>query len=735
MKLLERAKSQVRRVKYGLALDWIKNINPKYFTRFVVGTEFPLTDTAQFAEFEVAYQVHPWVFSCVRVVADNAAQVPLGIYQQKKKGGHVIKEPVYDHPLSRLIRKPNLIMDLSEFDLKKNSFGFMELSGNSYWFIVRDPDTGIAGALIPLRPDRVEIVPDKRQFIKGYLYRVDEEVFSLESGDVLHAKYWNPYDEYYGLATLRAGRMTLNHDWNARKYDTAFYKNGARPGGALVYEQTLNEEDYKRVREEWDKGHRGVDNAHRIAILEKGAKYEGLGISQVDMDFINARKLNREELAAIFGVPPVLINSYEHANYNTATTQARIFWRVTMQPKLRMFCDTLNAQIDKLMGPLGAAVMNENLFFDWGLSDVWALQDERKERITSDVSAIQNGVFTRNEVRATYNLPPVEGGDDATVPSGITPLADLSLEPPEEDPPPPPEEEEDSIKALSGPRQRRVGEWKGFVVASDHYERLFRRYVRALLKDQRAEVLRRLRQFAAQQLSASGLLLPADLEIDALDTELSTKVRPTSEADIEMILFNLDKATATTAQTSAALYERIMNAGGRRGFELARMSGVFDLANPRAQKMLADASQLFAQRINETTWTTLKESMLTGVKKGEGIAHLSKRVTKAIDVRAAKRFEIARTEVIRSLNAGTNESFAQSDGAVEQKEWVAAGDEVTRDSHMNLDGDVVPVHSAFDVESVGGEGPSLRFPGDPGGAASEVINCRCTLLPVLKESR
>ena len=103
---------------------------------------------------------------------------------------------------------------------------------------------------------------------------------------------------------------------------------------------------------------------------------------------------------------------------------------------------------------------------------------------------------------------------------------------------------------------------------------------------------------------------------------------------------------------------------------------------------------------------------------------------RVLGVSNPRKYNIARTETIGSLNGGRLLGFEES--GVEMKEWLSAEDEVVRESHAELEGEKVPLNGTFGAQSASFEPPNLRFPGDPGGSPHEIINCRCTMLPVLE---
>lgn len=162
--------------------------------------------------------------------------------------------------------------------------------------------------------------------------------------------------------------------------------------------------------------------------------------------------------------------------------------------------------------------------------------------------------------------------------------------------------------------------------------------------------------------------------------------------------------------------------------ELQRLAvGVsFNVSDPRVTEFLADKIFKFSFKPNETTKNHLRREFAEGLAEGEGIPQLAKRVKKVFGFAEKYRsVRIARTEILGSSNFGAVESYKQS-GVVEKKEWLATKDNRVRDSHKPpLDGEVVLLDATFSN--------GLMYPGDPSGPPEEIIQCRCTTVPIVKE--
>lgn len=152
----------------------------------------------------------------------------------------------------------------------------------------------------------------------------------------------------------------------------------------------------------------------------------------------------------------------------------------------------------------------------------------------------------------------------------------------------------------------------------------------------------------------------------------------------------------------------------------------FNLLNPRVENYVRQQVGLKIRQINETTVEALRATLFEGIRAGEGIAKLAKRVTAVFDEAKGRRsLVIARTETMSAFNFATFEAYQQS-GVVQEKEWVATPDERVRDWHIAMDGQRKKLQEMF----VSGLGNTTLHPGGF-GIANEDIQCRCTLVAVM----
>lgn len=154
----------------------------------------------------------------------------------------------------------------------------------------------------------------------------------------------------------------------------------------------------------------------------------------------------------------------------------------------------------------------------------------------------------------------------------------------------------------------------------------------------------------------------------------------------------------------------------------------FDMQNPLVKDYLADFRDVTLVGTNALTQTAVRDTLLEGVQAGEGIDDLKARIRLVFaDAEGYRAERIARTEVVTASN-GANVAAYQISGVVDEKEWLATRDSQTRETHKEMDGQAVGILGNF----VSPSGDTAQHPGGF-SSAEENINCRCTVLPKLKD--
>ena len=334
------------------------------------------------------YQHASWVYVAVNRIAEAGALVPLHI---TRTTGEQARD-VVQHPLVQLLDQPNPFT--SRFELLEQTLGYLELTGNAYWFIAGDA-RGRPAQIWVLRPDRVTIVPDERHYIRGYVYEVDGKQLPFEPVEIVHFKRWHPTNDYYGLSALAAAQLAVESDRAMARWNrNTFGQDQGVPAGIVNIQEFVSDQDFERIKREWRNSYGGAQR--RTAFLRGGAvEWQNIGLSHTDLDFLQGRIAHRDEILSIFGIPIGLIS--ENATEANAKVAERQFIERTLYPKLVR----LAQKITQELLPFYAGA--------WGahFDDIRPTDSDLRLR---EIQTAQN-VLSINEIRQRYyHLPPVTWG-------------------------------------------------------------------------------------------------------------------------------------------------------------------------------------------------------------------------------------------------------------------------------------------------------------------------------------
>lgn len=215
------------------------------------------------------------------------------------------------------------------------------LHGNAWVQILTDSE-GAVRELFALRPERVSVEADAGGWPVAYRYRVGAHVARLAAEDaggrpaVAHIKAFNPVDDHYGLGCLGAAAGAIAIHNAATRWNKALLDNAARPSGALVYDAgdggVLSADQFARMKSELEAGFAGAANAGRPMLLEGGLKWQAMGLTPADMDFVGLKAAAAREIALAFGVPPMLLGLPGDAAYANYREANRALWRLAILP-------------------------------------------------------------------------------------------------------------------------------------------------------------------------------------------------------------------------------------------------------------------------------------------------------------------------------------------------------------------------------------------------------------------
>lgn len=661
------------------------------------------------------YRNVSWVYACVRAITTAAQGVPLRTYRER--GGE--SRLVEDDPVTRLFWDVNPHM--SRADLWEWTVGSLELSGNSYWEIERN-GRGVPVALYPLIPANVKIVPDKKDFVRGYLYTVNGREIALEKDDVFHLRYWNPESQHYGLGPYQAATRIVTIDTWAQKYNERFFQSDATPGGVLETDEDLDEETAKSAKRRWEEVHRGRNRAFKIAVLTSGLAYKPISPTMKDMLFPDLRKMNREEICAMFGVPPGVVGILDYANYANLKEQQAIFWKNKMAPLLKKIQEALNQAFIPYF-------KDSSLYVEFDLSNVEALREDQSEKAKREETLVRAGLRTINELRAEDNLPPVPWGDEPPAQGGGIGMLGL--------------ERELQSKGRKFGDTTEVMSPISSVKARERYS--VERQMRLLYTPAR-ELFRDLGKEMIRYLKSDHRVAKLRAYAETSEPDEGERDRNRDREIVEGLFSGFDwhknqrkRIDADFAEPQKTLYEKGARFAARKlrlaaGKALPFMGKKsFELVDPNILKWLSERREFWIGRGLEETYDALRLVLVDEYFdkwKDATDAQLLSSIQRVFEVDATWRAErISRTETQIVGQNSQREMFGRA--LVRFYEWRHSGNPNGRENHMALDGTVINLDEGerFQVGSYLAEGP-----GDPSLGPEEVINCECDTWPAIEKA-
>lgn len=382
-----------------------------------------LGDDNSAAAYETMWRTQPQVRTVVSFLARNIAQLGLHVYERVSDTD---RQRLTDHRLAEVIRRPTprttryrlinaLVSDLAIFD-------------NAVWAKVR-PDSGGFG-LQRLPPHR--ITPKGANPFDPDYYELagDTAPKILQPDQVVHFRGHNPVDPRWGESPLESLRRILAEEASAAEYRESLWRSGARHSGVIQRPTDAPEWSDRarlRFRTEWDDAYGpGGHQAGGTAILEDGMTWADAGMSAKDAQYIEARKLTREEVAAAYHIPPPMVGILDHATFSNITEQHKQLYQDTLGPWLVMIEEEIELQLLPELGDPATQYVEFNL------------QEKLKGSFEEQAKALSVAIgrpwMVADEGRARMNLPQLGGAAAElitplnVVPDGENPPNDIEAE-------------------------------------------------------------------------------------------------------------------------------------------------------------------------------------------------------------------------------------------------------------------------------------------------------------------
>jgi HK97 family phage portal protein len=689
----------------------------------------PITSKANYESFaEKGYNHNAIVHTSISKITTAAKSVDWVLYQ-KGRGSKRNWIELENHPFLELWNNPNPMQSTSDFI--EAVIGFKKIAGNSYVEANRPNPSRPPVEIWPVRPDKMRIVPGTLGYPLAFEFCyggqkkqwfVDQTDFKA---DILHMKYFNPTDDWYGLSPIQAFLLSLDQYNHANRWNLALLQNEARPSGVLQMSVTkdnprgaLTDTQYQQLKQQVEE-RSGSWNAGRPLILQGGLEWKQMSLSPKDMDFLNAKSVTANDILMVYGVPSELVGIGQKTFNNYA--EARLsFYEETVLPTLDSFKDNINQWLLPMFG--------DNLHLDYDEDSIPALVEKREKKFTSLAGV---SYLTENEKREAIGYAPVPGFD--VFRQGTTYYhADEFMD----------------LDAIVNDRQARRGsnenpepQEQDDISTSDSSEKLEFKSINLINNTEKRKSWQnqnRLRE-ALERPFARELEKDFNSLVSKL-SESASKLNTQDKKLIEFALLNeLDSwASDTLDATLRKNIETSLRRFARNIFRDGKDQGL--VLETKAFSKFDDFVLRYVEQFTGTQISTIKNTNQKKIKKivsewvadtiqdGSTLPELSKYLEMEFEgLSKTNAMRIARTEVATASNAGLLEAAKELEIPNMKKEWISATDERTRNSHIDMNGQRVGVDEKFLVDNPDGSPDEMDGPGDTTADPSNFINCRCVL--------
>ena len=369
-------------------------------------------------------------YASIRILSESVASLPIMMYERRADGG---RDRTLLHPVADLLKnEPNELM--SSYIWKETVQAHVAARGNGYSYI-----EWVGGRVLAIHPLPPHTITPMLNSEGRLVYKSENEEYGRKTflpREILHIPGLG-YDGLVGYSPVHLAREAIGLSLASERAGGALFGHGGRPSGILSTDQTLTADQIKLLKTAWDASQGGIDNMGKTAVLSGGIKWQQITVDPRDMQFLETRKFQVQEIARMFRIPPHMLADLDRATFSNIEHQGIEFVQHTLRPWLVRWEGELNR---KLLSP----TERQRFFVEFLVDSM--LRGDTASRHNAYASAIQQGWMSRNEVRQRENLNQVKGLDEFLEPQNMRPQGE-DAEPIDDEPqpkPPPKESEEEA---------------------------------------------------------------------------------------------------------------------------------------------------------------------------------------------------------------------------------------------------------------------------------------------------
>lgn len=358
------------------------------------------------------YQTQDNLQAVVNYLASSIAQLPLKVY---KRDGETDRKRDRDSIAAKVLWKPNEYQTCFEFIRAVATEYYV--FGCVYVWVTPDAENETGYQLLIIPSEWVQTT------IGGNVYAPNAIRVSTTNGlvtdipkeEFVQFKTYSPGNPGGYLSPITGLRQTLQEQIEAGRFRKQLWHSSGRlnaqilrPKDVQPWDSQTRDRFIAAFREAW--GPEGA-KAGSIPLMEDGMEIKPFQTSFREQQWAESIHISREAVAAAYRINPALVWHTGTQTYASARDNARALYAECLGPDLQMLQQRLN---DFLLPKLGA---DKDTYVEFDLTE--KLKGSFEERAGIMQSSVGGPWLTRNEARADYNLPPIEGGDELIVPLNV----------------------------------------------------------------------------------------------------------------------------------------------------------------------------------------------------------------------------------------------------------------------------------------------------------------------------
>ncbi len=631
-----------------------------------------------------------WVYACVARRSMGLAQIEFKLYRLKDNDE---VEELVEHELLELLYRVN--PEMTKYNFIQLSVIYRDLLGASPWILSKTNENDkYPSNIFIARPEFFKVKKDDHGNLTGYLYEIGTYKKEFKKEEVLFLKNYNPKNPDRGIGVIEAVRQTAENDDYIMQSNKNLLKNNARPTGILEVDGNISSKQEKRLSKIFKAKYQGYENSYEVPLLQGGVKFKPMTLPPKDLDFIESRKMNRDEILSIFGVPKPVLGVFEDVNRASAIAAEYVFNKWTLEPLATEMIEQLNEFLVPMFG--------SNLWLSFE-----PLAKDDKEIELKRRSEGWNKWMTTNEVRELEGLEPMQGGDYIYLPLSSMPMIG----------------DKKNIKVEGNYIKLKKKRENGVSLKMQKYiikrirnrelirKRIAKKFTKSIIssiekKDRVIKIVRNKKQVKTKNNDISLRIKKRMMGIwqeqmkrffEYQEKRFLDAVNNTFKKEMSsQVGINRNNELSAVIEIIKPLYEITFDEGVMGASEILGEDFVLDKEFMR--EWLDRVSLEIGEKITDETIGKFNKTMQVGIAEGEDLEMLRIRVENVFEFARSYRAEmIARTESARGVTEGHRSAYEQY--GVSSVEWLLSPDacDICKDKSTedwdikNIKGEI-PVH-------------------------------------------